>query len=334
MKLRDGSIIKAAVFVDIKKIVYKEDYPKPIPGPDDVIVKTEYCGICGSDITNFKFKMYQVPLIMGHEFTGEVVQIGKAVTGVKIGEKVCGINVSLDLSQGELSGLGIFEDGGFAEYVKVPTKYLFRIPQGTTTKEAVMIESFANAARGTRLSNIGNNQKIVIIGAGNIGLCFLKYLLSERKPKYIAIIEPHSFLRDKAKEFGASEAFPPIMSRMKKFFKENGTPDYVFDCAGNEKTLKMALDLVKKGGTILLEGVYKGNVMIPMFLINSKEVCIKGVLGHDREDIFNSINFFAQKKVDAGEFITKIVQLEKTQEAFEKFTNQEDRNFIKMVIKF
>ena len=276
--------------------------------------------------------MYQVPLIMGHEFTGEIVQIGKNVTGVKIGEKVCGINVSLDISQGHLNGLGIFEDGGFAEYVKVPINYLFHIPKGISTKEAVMIESFANAARGTRLSKIGINQKIVIIGAGNIGLCFLKYLLSERNPKYIVIIEPHSFLRDKAKEFGASESFPPIMSKMKKFFKENGTPDYVFDCAGNEKSLKMALDIIKKGGTILLEGVYKGSVSIPMFIINSKEVCIKGVLGHDREDILNSINFFAQKKVDANQFISKLVPLEEIQKAFEIFLKQKERKFIKMVI--
>ncbi|MFX0057685.1 MAG: zinc-binding dehydrogenase [Candidatus Hodarchaeota archaeon] len=302
-------------------------------GPDDVLVKTEYCGICGTDITNFKLKMYQVPLIMGHEFTGEVVQIGQHVTGVKVGDKVCGINVSLDIGQGELSGMGIFEDGGFAEYVKVPIKYLFHIPQGISTKEAVMIESFANAARGTRLSKIGNNQNIVIIGAGNIGLCFLTYLISERNPNYIVVIEPHSFLRDIAKEFGASESFPPIMAKIKKFLKKNGTPDYIFDCAGNEKTLKMALDLIKKGGTILLEGVYKGSVSIPMFIINSKEVCIKGVLGHDREDILNSINFFTQKKVDANKFITEKVQLKEIQNAFEKFLKDGERKFVKIVVE-
>ena len=68
--------IKAAVFEDIQKIVYREDYPKPSIGPEDVLVKVHYCGICGSDVTAFKFKMYQVPLVMGHEISGEVAKIG------------------------------------------------------------------------------------------------------------------------------------------------------------------------------------------------------------------------------------------------------------------
>ena len=78
----------------------KNDYPKPIIGNNDVLVKVHYCGICGSDITNFKYKMYQVPLIMGHEFSGEVFEIGQSITDIKIGDKVCGINVALDLTEG------------------------------------------------------------------------------------------------------------------------------------------------------------------------------------------------------------------------------------------
>ena len=105
--------MKAAVFVDVRKIEYHEDYPIPILGNDDVLVKVHYCGICGSDITNFKFKMYQVPLIMGHEFTGEVSEIGGNIQDFKVGDQVCGINVSLDISQGNLDGLGIFQNGGF-----------------------------------------------------------------------------------------------------------------------------------------------------------------------------------------------------------------------------
>jgi threonine dehydrogenase-like Zn-dependent dehydrogenase len=86
-------------------------------------VKSHYCGICGSDITNFKYKMYQVPLIMGHEISGDVVEIGENISKAKIGDKVACINVSTDVSGGQLRGLGIFQDGGFAEYVKVPKEF-------------------------------------------------------------------------------------------------------------------------------------------------------------------------------------------------------------------
>ncbi|MFW9948545.1 MAG: zinc-binding dehydrogenase [Candidatus Thorarchaeota archaeon] len=325
--------MKAAVFMDVKKIIYREDYPKPSPGPDDVIVKTHYCGICGSDITNFKLKMYQVPLIMGHEFTGEVVEIGSNITDIKLRDEVCGINVALDIDQGQLDGLGIFKDGGFAEFVKLPRKYLFRIPESVSTKEAVMIESFANACRAVKLSNITENQNIMIIGAGNIGLCFLSYLLIEKKPKYIIVIEPQAFLREKAKEFGAIESFPPNPAKIKNFLKRNGKPTYIFDCAGNQKSILMAIDLIKKGGTIILEGVFKGKVSFPMFLLNSKEINIKGVLSHDREDILNALKFFSHNKINAIKYISRIIPIQDIQKAFEQYLDPVERDFIKLVIK-
>jgi L-iditol 2-dehydrogenase len=325
--------MKAAVFIDIKKIEFREDYPKPTPGDDEVIVKTHYCGICGSDITNFKFRMYQVPLIMGHEFSGEVVEVGSNIIDIELGDKVCGINVALDIAQGQLDGLGIFKDGGLAEFVKVPSKYVFQIPKSVSTKEAVMIESFANVCRAVKLSNITENQNIIIMGAGNIGLCFLSYLLVEKNPNYIIVIEPQAFLREKAKEFGATESFSPNPAKIKNFLKRKGKPTYIFDCAGNQKSILMAIDLIKKGGSVILEGIYKGKVSFPMFLLNSKEVSIKGILSHDREDILCAIEFFSQDKINANKFISQVIPIEDIQRAFEQYLEPGQREFIKLVIE-
>jgi len=312
----------------------KNDYPNPIIGENDVLVKVHYCGICGSDITSFKYKMYQVPLIMGHEFSGEVSKIGQNITDIKVGDKVCGINVALDISGGgNLDSLGIFKDGGFAEYVKVPRKYLFKIPEGISTKEATLIESFANATRAEKLSKIGENQNIIIIGAGNIGLCFLNYFLNEKKPNYIAVIELQEFLREKAKEMGAIDAFPPNKVKLKKFIKKNGSPTFIFDCAGNEQTLRLAIDIIQKGGSVVLVGFNKGNISLPMFLLNSKEVCLQGVLGHDREDILRSIDFFKKKKVDVNKLISEVVPLDNIQATFERFIEPGERKFIKILVR-
>ena len=270
---------------------------------------------------------------MGHEFTGEVVEIGDNVTGVNLGDKICGINVLLDVSQGELDGLGIFKDGGFAEYVKIPEKYLFHIPDTISTKEAVMIESFANIIRGVKQSNIGDNQKILIIGGGSIGLCFLSFLLSVKHPKFIVVIEPHEYLRKKAKELGATEALPPSMVKIKKFTKIHGDPSFIFDCVGNEDSLLMAFELVKRGGTILLEGVHKGSVSLPVFLINSKEICLKGNLSHDREDILHAIDLITQHKVDPNKLISKVVPLKDIQKTFEEYLEPGEREFIKVIVK-
>jgi len=277
--------------------------------------------------------MYQVPLIMGHEFAGEVVEIGRNLSETKVGDRVACINVSTDVSGGELSGLGIFQDGGFAEYAKVPSKYLFHIPKNVSIRDAVLIESFANATRAIKLSGIGENQNIVIMGGGNIGLTFLKALSIEKKPNYAIVVEPHEFLREKAKEMGATNAFPPNKVKIKKFIKENGEPTFIFDCVGIEKTLIMAIEIIKRGGTILLEGIQKGNILFPMFMINSKEINLKGCLGHDKQDILAAIDLFSKNKVDANEFISEVVHLKDIQKSFEKFLEQRERKFIKIVVK-
>ena len=275
--------------------------------------------------------MYQVPLIMGHEISGEVVEIGQNVLDVKKGDKVIAMNVS-QYVMGQLKGLGIFEDGGFAEYVKVRRTSLFYPPKSISTKEAVMIESFANITRAIRISKIENDQKIMIIGGGNIGLAFLVALLSEKSPEYVIIVEPHEFLREKAKEFGALNAFPPSKGKIRKFVKKYGNPSYVFDCVGSEETLKMAIELIQRGGTVLLEGIQKG-VSLPTFQIINKEICLKGCLGHDRNDIIKAIDLFAKNKIDANKFISKVIPLKDIQKTFESFLKPGERDFIKILIE-
>jgi len=95
----------------------------------------------------------------------------------------------------------------------------------------------------------------------------------------------------------------------------------------------MAIDLIKKGGSVILEGVYKGKVSFPMFLLNSKEVSIKGVLGHDRNDIKCAIDFFSQNKINANKLISQIIPIQDIQKAFEQFLDPGDRKFVKLVIK-
>jgi len=324
--------MKAAVIEDIKKIVYKKDYPKPIAGPNEAIVKVHYCGICGSDITNFKYKMYNFPLIMGHEITGVVEEIGENITHVKLGDNVLCINVSQDISQGELKGLGLFQDGGFAEYVKVPKIYLFPLPEYLSIKDAVMIETFALAMRALKLSKVQENENILIIGGGNVGLSFLKTLLIKKKPNYVVVVEPNEFLQKKALEMGATDAVGTSRSKVKRAIKKLGSPSFIFDCVGNEQTILNAINFIKKGGTILVEGVHKGSINFPIFLLNSKEVSLQGCLGHDREDILASIELFTQEKVDASQFISGVIPLKDIQQTFERYLNPENRQFIKLVV--
>lgn len=196
-----------------------------------------------------------------------------------------------------------------------------------------MIESFANIFRGITMSKIQVNQNIIVIGGGNIGLCFLNALLIEKNPNYIIVIEPHQFLREKAKQMGASEALPPSNAKIKKFIKHYGEPTFIFDCVGNDKTLLMGIEAIKRGGTILLEGMHKGSISFPVFMINSKEICLQGCLGHDRQNILDAIDFISKKKVDVNQFISKVVNLKDLQKTFEIYLELGERKFIKTIIK-
>ncbi|MFX1588801.1 MAG: zinc-binding dehydrogenase [Promethearchaeota archaeon] len=297
------------------------------------MVKVHYCGICGSDITNFKYKTYNMPLIMGHEITGEIVEIGENVSGVKVGDKVLCVNVSFDISEGDLRGLGMIQDGGFAEYVKVPKISLFPLPKNISTKDGAMLETFALAMRAFKLSRINDNEKIIIFGGGNVGLVFLKSLLIQKNPNYVIVVEPNEFLRKKAIELGATDAVAPGRPKLKKIVRKLGPPMFIFDCVGIELTISDSLYIIKKGGTILLEGMYKGSISIRVFMINNKEVTLKGCLGHDRDDILAAIDLFAKNKVDANEFISEVIHLEDMQKTFERYLNPNERNFVKIIAK-
>ena len=277
--------------------------------------------------------MYNYPLIMGHEIVGEVVEPGENISEVKIGDKVICINVSLDISQGQLKAMGVFQDGGFAEYVKVPKISLFPTPENVSIRDAVMIETFALVMRTFKLSKIGNNENILIIGGGNVGLTILKALIIEKNPNYVVVVEPHEFLRKKAIEMGATDAVGTSRAKVKKVIKKLGAPTFIFDCVGNEETISNAVNFIKKGGTILLEGIHKGSITFPLFMLNSKEVTLKGCLGHDRDDILAAIDLFAKGKVDTDEFISEVINLEDMQKTFERFLDPTGRNFVKILVE-
>jgi threonine dehydrogenase-like Zn-dependent dehydrogenase len=229
--------------------------------------------------------------------------------------------------------MGMFQDGGFQEFVKVPKRSLFHIPESVSLKDAVMIETFALAMRAFKLSMIEKNENILVIGGGNVGLCFLKALLFEKDPNYIAVVEPHEFLRNRAMELGATHAIAPSRAKVRKITKKLGDPTFIFDCVGNEETISNSVNFIKKGGTILLEGIHKGSITFPMFMINSKEVTLKGCLGHDQDDILAAIDFFARNKIDANDFISEVIPIRNIQKTFERFLEPMERNFIKILVK-
>jgi len=270
---------------------------------------------------------------MGHELSGEIVDLGENITDFEIGNKVVGVNVKLKLTTKQLLGLGVFIDGGFAEYVKIPRQFLFHAPKNIPLKESSQVESFAIAMRAIKKSRIEKGQKIAVIGGGSIGLVTMMTIIAVKKPEYIIVIEPHKFLRSKAMEFGATATFPPSKGQLRKFFKQSGYPDYIYECAGNEKAFIMAVDIINRGGTITLEGLFRGKISIPLLQLLNKEACIQPVLSHDEEDINNAIKLIENNKVEPSLLISKIITLEQIQETFESYLVPGERKFLKIIVE-
>lgn len=326
--------MRAAVFEDVRQIRYTEDYPRPVPEPDEALVKVHYCAVCGTDVKNWNDKIYQAPLVMGHEFAGEVVEVGAELEGFAVGEKVVGVNVALDTTQNP-RGLGIFDDGGFAEYVAVPADFLFHVPDHIPFKNAAMIESFAVAVRAVNWARVQPGEPVVIIGGGNIGLTTLRVLratdASASAP--ILVVEPHPFLREIAERLGATAAVKSSKVKVRKFIRAHGPVRLFFECAGVPQTLLMAIALIGKGGRIVLEGVQKGKVEVPVFMLNAKEIGLRGSLSHSRADVERAIQLMAAGALHEEDFLSVELPLAELQAAFERFVSGAPRDFVKQVVR-
>lgn len=328
--------MKAAVFEDIKTITIHDDYPDPEPGMNEALVRVDHCAICGTDVKNWTSKIYQVPVIMGHEFAGHVVRLGPGMkdAGFAPGDRVAGINVQLDTSS-ELRGLGIFKNGGFAELVVVPRDFLFHVPDAVSTRDATMIESIAVACRALAWAAVQDDDNVAIIGAGNIGLATLACLRAAGHPregKYIAVMDPGEFQRAKAMELGATLATRPSKAACRRLFKEQGDPRVVFECAGTGDAIMLAMDVARQRGTIIIESVQKGRVDLPVFTLSQKELGMRASLSHDRRNIEEAIELVASGRVEPARIVSGTVPLDDIQAAFERYLDPARRDFVKLVV--
>ncbi|GAB4330750.1 MAG: hypothetical protein Kow0069_38410 [Promethearchaeota archaeon] len=366
-------IVRAAVFEEVKKIVVRDDYPDPQPGLDEVVVRVRYCAICGSDVKNWLHKIYEAPLVMGHEFCGEVVELGPGMedSGFHVGDKVTGINPPWDTRSGaSMKGLGVFQDGAFAEFVRVPREALFRVPDEVSHLHGALIESFAVAVRAVAWAGLwpsvdvpagsapppagqtgtgagtstgagtgtgtGTGPGVVVVGGGAIGLATLATFLAGRPeppPAYSLVVEPHAFLREKALQLGATHALPPNKGKLRRLFRKLGEPWWAFEAAGLEATLLLAMDLVAPRGTVVVEGVGKGHVTFPSYLLNSKEVGLRGSLSHDVGDVRRAIDLVRSGAVDLDPFVSEVIPLGEIESGFAKYVEPGERKFVKILVE-
>ena len=282
--------MKAALIYGPDDIRIEEvDIPKP--APNEVLIKIHACCVCGTDDALNKGEYpANYPVIIGHEFSGEVVETGKDVTNFKAGDRVtvdpnrvCH-NCFFCRSGQEhlcdnLSSMGVHRDGANAEYCVMLESNVYNIGSEISYEEAAFCEPLACAIHGTDLARVKTGDTVLIIGAGGMGNLITQCVKNSGAANII-VSEPIEGRRARALENGATHAFDPFKadldSEIRKI-KPTGA-DIVFEVAGNSKTQTACPGYTRKGGTIVYFGCSPQDALIEInpFLINENEQKILG----------------------------------------------------------
>jgi len=283
--------MRAAVIYGPKNVRVEKNYRTPKPQKDEVVVRVKSSGVCGTDVSLYNGEYYaNYPVIFGHEFAGDIVEIGDNIEAIETGDRVSvDPNIFCDecyyCRRGarhicrNLQSIGIHINGGFAEYVVVPIKNVYKIPNNVTYTSAAMSEPVACCIRGIEMAKIELGDTVLIHGAGAIGLIMLQLALLSGAGKVI-VSEPLRTRRNIAEDLGASYVIDPTKSDVEKevrIITQEGA-DVLIECCGNLSVQERSVFMVRRGGIVVLFGVApkKGEISISPFQMNENEITIYG----------------------------------------------------------
>jgi len=287
--------MQALVLTD-KKQFELQSLPTPTPGPDEVLIAVRACGICGSDVHGMDGSTgrRRPPIVMGHEAAGVIAGLGANVTGWRAGDRVtfdstisCGHCPHCRRGEVNLCDhrrvLGVSceeyrQAGAFADYVVVPARILYRLPDALSFEEAALIEPFTIAFHAVRRHPVRLNDSALIIGCGMIGLALLQTTRLAGFGRIVAVDTASDRLRQ-AKELGADDivnsAEGDALATLLRLTEGRGF-DHAFEAVGIAPTVDLAVRAARKGGAVTLVGNVTPSVPMPLQLVVTRELSLAG----------------------------------------------------------
>ena len=323
--------MQAITFGDDRKIRL-EEVPVPEVGPGDVLLRPHFCGVCGTDLHAPSMTApFRSGVVMGHEFSGEVVATGEQVRGWEPGTRVvvnpngnlcgaCGAcrDARFNLCRPAVmeNGIGIRHDGGMAEFVTVDPKVLHRLPDAVSSEQGAFVEPLATAIRAVRRSRFRFGSSAAVIGTGPVGLLVVQ-ALRRAGAATISAIELSAFRRQAALDLGADLAIDPETEPPTDLFgTELEPPEFVFECSGAQGTLELALDIVRYGGRVSLTGLPSRPVEVTATKVIGKEVEVVGSIIYV-EEFPLAIELLAKGAFDIESLISLVLPITRFEEAFD-----------------
>lgn len=312
------------------------ELPAPEPGPGEVLVRVGACGICGSDVHGYDGSSGRriPPLVMGHEAAGIVAVIGKGVTNVCEGDRVtfdstvyCGECVFCRRGEINLCDrrqvLGVScsdyrRAGAFAEYVLVPARIVYRLPENLSFVEAAMLEAVSVALHAVALTETSPDGSVLVVGAGMIGLLIVQGLRAARCGRILVTdIDPERLTL--ARQLGAtttvsakdSDVLDQILQHVR------GGVEAAIEAVGRDETVRLAIDAVRKGGRITLVGNISPTVALPLQSVVTRQVRLQGSCASSGE-YPKAIELLRRGAIQVKPLITAVAPLEEGPRWFER----------------
>lgn len=325
-----------------------EEMPKPVIDKNEILMQVKASGICGSDVLEW-YRIHKAPLVLGHEVSGIVAEVGKDVKRFQAGDRIVvahhvpcedcyycktGHETSCDTLRKTN-----FYPGGFSEFLSVPAinveKGIFVIPEDVSFEEAVFTEPLACVLRAQRIIGIKKGKTVLVIGSGISGLLHIKLARGMGAGKIIAT-DINPFRLEAAKKYGADKII-----NAKEFLPEhirdlnNGRlADYVVLCTGAVKAIEQGISSVERGGTVLFFAPTDKDVTIPISINNTffrNDITFTTSYAGSPKDYEDALDLIAEKRVKVSDMITHELNLNETVKGFELVVKAEDS--IKVIIK-
>ncbi|WP_099159548.1 galactitol-1-phosphate 5-dehydrogenase [Virgibacillus ndiopensis] len=323
-----------------------EEADRPfIEKPDDVIIKVKAVGICGSDISRYrKLGPYVEGTIFGHEFAGEVVEVGPEVTGIKVGDRVAGCPTFYcgkceSCKKGELARceklhvMGAFYPGAYAEFAKLPVENIISIPDTVDFDTAAMIEPSAVVVHGFDRTNMQPGAEVAVMGCGNIGLLAVQWAkIFGAKTVYAIDIDDDKLVI--AKEAGADVLInskeQPAHEQIMEYTNGSGV-DVAIESAGSPITSAQVFALPKKGGQVVFMGIPYADITIERFYFEKivrNELTVLGswnaITGpFPGKEWSTTVHYMSTGQINVQPIISHRLQLREGPETFNKIINRD-----------
>ncbi|MDK2992430.1 MAG: (R,R)-butanediol dehydrogenase / meso-butanediol dehydrogenase / diacetyl reductase [Clostridiales bacterium] len=326
---------------------------EPVPLKNEALIKVRACGICGSDVHGYLGITGRriAPMVMGHEFSGEIVRFGEGtVCDYKIGDRVtvqpvdfCGecencksgyTNVCLNKRF-----FGVMDvNGAFEEYLAVPVKLLYKLPDNISFDEGALIEPLAVAYCGVKKAGDITGKNVLIVGGGTIGQMVLS-VVKARNAKNIIVSDLSEFRLNMAKKLGATHVINPKDKNIDEFQRDiqnildGKLVDVAFEAVGIGPTVTQALSSLRTQGTCIWVGNSAKMIELNMQYVVTKELKIFGTYIYTHEEFGETIDFLSEANLNLNTLISKEIVLEQAPTMFAELVKTTDK-YLKVVVKF